>query len=180
MVIFYHQRVNLISFLKVACGGKHSIVVTANGEVYTWGWNWHGQLGHGDMRDQLLAQPIRALALARALTNAYVVAVAAGKEHSIALTNTGAIYSWGGGREGQLGSGEEEVSQPIPRLITNFHSVRMTMLCASGDHSLAIGEGGIVYSWGKGANGRLGHGDEINHSSPTIVKALASLYHSPY
>jgi alpha-tubulin suppressor-like RCC1 family protein len=128
------------------------------------------------MRDQLLAQPVRALALARALTDAYIVAVAAGKEHSVALTNTGAVYSWGGGREGQLGGGEEEISQPIPRLITKFHAVRVMTLCASGDHSLAIVEGGVVYSWGKGANGRLGHGDMQNYPSPTIVKALAGLY----
>eukprot|EP00026_Physarum_polycephalum_P000607 Phypoly_transcript_00608.p1 GENE.Phypoly_transcript_00608~~Phypoly_transcript_00608.p1 ORF type:complete len:793 (-),score=73.68 Phypoly_transcript_00608:976-3354(-) len=167
--------VSLKSVDQVACGGKHSIVQTVSGEVYTWGWNWHGQLGHGDMHDQQLAQPVRTLALVRALTGAYVVAVAAGKEHSMALTNTGAVYSWGGGRDGQLGIGEEEAS-PIPRLITKFHSVHITTLCASGDHSLAIGEGGVVYSWGKGANGRLGHGDEINHSTPAIVKALTGLH----
>ena len=151
-----------------------------NGELYTWGWNWHGQLGHGDMRDLLLAQPVRTLALVRALTQTFTVAVAAGKEHSIALTNTGAVYSWGGGREGQLGSGEEEISQPVPRLITKFYAVRVAMVCASGDHSLALAEGGVVHSWGKGANGTLGHGDVLNYPSPTVVKALIGLYHTFY
>lgn len=128
------------------------------------------------MRDQLHAQPVRTLALTRALTQASIIAVAAGKEHSLALTNTGMVYSWGGGKEGQLGNGDDETCQLIPRRILKFHSIRVTMVCAGGDHSVAVSEGGVVYSWGRGANGRLGHGDTQNFSSPTPVKALAGLY----
>lgn len=128
------------------------------------------------MRDQDHATPVRSLALARALSHSSIASVAAGKEHTVALTHTGSVYSWGGGREGQLGTGDEETCQPVPKLVLPIHSVRVTQLCAGGDHSVAVAEGGVVYSWGRGANGRLGHGDSTNRSVPTVVKALAGLY----
>lgn len=92
--------------------------------------------------------------------------------------DAGAVFSWGGGKEGQLGNGEQDSMQPIPRQILKFHALKVTMICAGADHSLAVGEGG-VYSWGKGANGRLGLGDTNNRYTPTPIKALYSLYRYP-
>ncbi|XP_072258851.1 RCC1 domain-containing protein 1 [Pyxicephalus adspersus] len=36
--------------LKISCGSRHTAAVTRSGELYTWGWGRHGQLGHGDMK----------------------------------------------------------------------------------------------------------------------------------
>jgi len=35
--------------VKFACGSRHSVAVTSDGRAYSWGWNDHGQLGHGDL-----------------------------------------------------------------------------------------------------------------------------------
>ena len=35
----------------LACGWRHSLAVTAEGEVFSWGRGVNGQLGHGDVRD---------------------------------------------------------------------------------------------------------------------------------
>lgn len=32
------------------CAGQHHNAVVADGQLYTWGWNVYGQLGHGDIR----------------------------------------------------------------------------------------------------------------------------------
>ena len=61
----------------------------------------HSRLGHGDQQNQLLPKKIEALAGQR------VIAVSAGGRHSLALTADGAVWSWGGGREGRLGHGDE-------------------------------------------------------------------------
>ncbi|XP_027914148.1 ultraviolet-B receptor UVR8 isoform X2 [Vigna unguiculata] len=37
----------------IATGAEHSVIVTDNGEIRTWGWGEHGQLGLGDTRDQI-------------------------------------------------------------------------------------------------------------------------------
>ncbi|XP_015967051.1 ultraviolet-B receptor UVR8 [Arachis duranensis] len=40
----------------IAAGAEHSILVTDNGEIKTWGWGEHGQLGLGDPCDR--ARPV--------------------------------------------------------------------------------------------------------------------------
>ena len=39
-------------------------------------------------------------------------------------------------------------------------------------YALALTDTGDVYSWGKGYNGRLGHKDSSNYSSPKIIDTL--------
>lgn len=68
-----------VTVVKVAAGGKHCLAITrmfvqnyslfpGSGDVYTWGWNWSGQLGVGDCADRLVPVLIKSLALAKALT----------------------------------------------------------------------------------------------------------------
>ena len=45
----------------VACGGAHSAVITAAGELYVWGKGRYGRLGHGDSDDQLKPKLVEAL-----------------------------------------------------------------------------------------------------------------------
>ena len=47
----------------VPAGGEHSLALTADGTVFTWGEGGHGCLGHGeDVSDQLLPKKIEACA----------------------------------------------------------------------------------------------------------------------
>ena len=52
--------------VQLACGGAHSAAVTAGGDMYTWGKNLNGQLGHGDV--QAYAAPQKLLMLAQRVT----------------------------------------------------------------------------------------------------------------
>jgi alpha-tubulin suppressor-like RCC1 family protein len=63
--------------------------------VYTWGWNWSGQLGHGDLKDQWVPRLVKSFALIRELKQCKVAAVAAGNEHTLAMMNDGSLYSFG-------------------------------------------------------------------------------------
>jgi alpha-tubulin suppressor-like RCC1 family protein len=36
------------SCVAVACGARHSVVLTGSGKIFAWGWNKYGQLGLGD------------------------------------------------------------------------------------------------------------------------------------
>ena len=66
-----------------------------------------GQLGHSDYHGQ--PQPKHIVTLKER-----VVAVSAGTEHSLALTASGAVWSWGSGHNGQLGHGDWE-TQLLPK-----------------------------------------------------------------
>ena len=90
----------------------HSLAITADGALWSWGYGGSGQLGHGDQQEQLLPKKIEAFAGRR------VVAVSAGETHSIAITADGAVFTWGKGESGRLGHGEDEESnQVLPKKV---------------------------------------------------------------
>ena len=143
---FAGQRV-----VAVSAGAAHSLGLTADGSVWSWGYGGEGRLGHGDEQNQLLPKKIQAFAGQR------VVAVSAGDAHSLAITADGAVWSWGegawGGPQNQLAAEESRGAFVGPRVFT---------LSAGGFHSLASTADGAVFTWGKGESGCLGHGEDLS------------------
>ena len=68
-------------------------------------------MGHGDQQTQLLPKKMEAFAGQR------VVAVAAGRFHSLALTADSAVFTWGKGESSCLGHGEDISNQLLPKKI---------------------------------------------------------------
>ena len=95
----------------VSAGGHHSLALTADGGVWSWGSGVQGKLGHGDMQGQLLPKKIEAL------TGQRVVALSAGWQHSLALTADSAFFTWGQGETGCLGHGEDLSNQLLPKKV---------------------------------------------------------------
>ena len=158
---FAGQRVVAVSVAQ-----HHSLALTADGEVWSWGWGAYGMLGHGDRQTQLLPKKIEAL------TGQRIVAVSAGAHHSLALAADGAVWSWGQGACGMLGHGDEQ-TQWLPKKVEAFAGRRVVAVSAGGMHSLALTADGAVWSWGQGAYGQLGHGDTQHQPLPKKVEALA-------
>ena len=79
--------------------------------VWSCGWGASGHLGHGDQQSQLLPKKVEALAGRR------VVAVSAGLSHSLALIADGAVFTWGEGKDGCLGHGEDLSDQRLPKKV---------------------------------------------------------------
>ena len=134
----------------VSTGGFHSLAITADGPLWSWGSSGSlGLLGHGNKQDQLLPKKVEAFAGRR------VVAVSAGVYHSLAITADGAVWSWGDAVAGQLGHGGME-SRLLPSKIEALEGRRVVAVSAGGGHSLALTVDGAVYSWGTGPLGRIG------------------------
>lgn len=72
--------------VSVSCSGKHSAMATSTGDIYTWGLNSSGQLGHGDMTDRSAPLVVKSLALVKVLQHTKFVQVATGEDHTVALT----------------------------------------------------------------------------------------------
>ena len=83
---------------QAALSDGHTMLLTAEGEVYTCGSNTHGQLGHSPACPSL--GEVRSVA---ALRGRVVVAIAAGVSHSICADIHGTVYGWGCNQRGQLG-----------------------------------------------------------------------------
>ena len=104
--------------------------------------------------------------------------VSAGKyDFSIGVASDGNAYAWGTNYYGQLGQDSSSrtpqttpVKVPLPDGVASGFTY--TQVAAGGNHVLAIGSNGIVYSWGHNDHGQLGNGskDTQNHPKPQPVK----------
>jgi hypothetical protein len=100
-----------------AAGAHHSLVWTVDGFVYSFGFYGNGCLGHSkalealDSGDELIPRRIDSMVGTR------VVGGACGYDHTLMVTSEGDVYSCGDGGDGQLGHGEGEGDELIPKRI---------------------------------------------------------------
>jgi len=80
--------------------------------------------------------------------------VSCGKEHFMALTEDGDVFTWGCGSRGQLGHGGID-SVDYPRRVDALGGLRMKEICAGGWHSCAVSDCGDLYVWGWNQSGQL-------------------------
>eukprot|EP00658_Telonema_sp_P-2_P082665 TRINITY_DN8784_c0_g1_i1.p1 TRINITY_DN8784_c0_g1~~TRINITY_DN8784_c0_g1_i1.p1 ORF type:complete len:1789 (-),score=688.48 TRINITY_DN8784_c0_g1_i1:283-5649(-) len=86
------------------------------------------------------------------------------------------IYSWGWGKDGQLGHGDRN-PQKAPAHVDFFQNKDLASLAAGGWHSCALTLDGELYTWGSGRCGQLGHGDWSSQRLPTPVQGLPPVSH---
>ena len=147
----------------VAAGGHHSAAVTDDGTLWVWGLNRDGQLGLGDAAARRSPQCVAVLGARR------VTRVAVGGQHT-AVVAGGALYTWGRNVNGQLGLGDLD-SRDAPALVVALAGTTVDALALGAQHSVAVADG-VVYTWGSGQDGRLGHGTTDRALVPTPVLGL--------
>ncbi len=155
----------------IAGGGDHSLALTAAGTVYAWGLNSNGQLGNGSTTDS------HAPALVTALPGVDVTAVAAGADHSLALTSAGTVYAWGFNADGQLGNGLTTNSS-TPVQVMGLANVVKIAASSSGNSSYALEANGSLWAWGYNGDAELGDGTTINRLVPVQIGAPSGFYFS--
>jgi len=147
----------LSGVVDVGAGHYSSFAVTSDGAVWAWGRNDTGQLGDGTTTDRRSPVPVSGLA------GRTIVDVAGGRNHAMALTDDGAVLTWGNNRYGQLGNGTFQ-----PRLtvgvVVGLSDV--TRIFAGRDHCLAVRSDGTVWGWGHNTYGELADGTFTNRSTP--------------
>jgi uncharacterized repeat protein (TIGR02543 family) len=151
----------------VGAGGQHSLAVTTSGRVYGWGNNAFGQLGDGTY----LHTTPTLISFTGLQSGETIQSVGAGHYHSLAVTTSGRIYSWGFNNYGQLGDATT-TNRTTPTLIsfTGLQSGETIQSVEAGYfHSIAVTTSGRVYVWGNNAFGQLGDGTTTNQTTPTLI-----------
>ena len=119
--------------LQVACGGRHTVVLTARGEVWSCGCNLHGQLGQGtDFGRESLDRMVEV----DALSEDRVIVIASGGAHTAAVTTEGALYTWGKNQHGQLGHGDVATREE-PTLVEALGE-RVGWVACGGAHTAVL------------------------------------------
>ncbi|KAF4042694.1 Regulator of chromosome condensation (RCC1) repeat [Phytophthora infestans] len=164
----------------IACGWKHSLLATTEGDVYSWGSGRHGQLGLG-------AEALKSEAPKRieTLKGTAIINVFCGWEHSVFRSSDGDIYTCGNNRHGQLGvrisgSAASERSSERRKQVNALPiqvvdpsnsniSLRTAQVSCGWHFVLCLTDTGKLVTWGKGSHGQLGLGGFDNAYEPQVV-----------
>ncbi len=149
----------------IAAGEQHSLAADNRGEVWAWGSNEDGRLGQSSSDSAHSTVPLKVPMLQG------VVAVQAGKAHSLALTQDGRVFSWGTNYSGQLGVSGGNRSAPVPVEFL-LPDIRITAIGAVSDHSFALDSDGRLWSWGENEFYQLGHRSYARSSEPRYLSTL--------
>lgn len=185
--------------VQVECGQQHTICRAVNrdfaiqkniivgdkvgADAFIWGNGVLGQLGLGRLgtsKGRLSPIVITDLALRHPEG---IINVAAGGNFTVAVTDLGQVYSWGHAEYNQHGTGGSTTDYTDPYhfftpkevvfdRIDHDKDPIVSVTCGS-NFSLGITRHGVVYSWGWGAYGVLGHGPGQYTSQPTAVRNIS-------
>ncbi|GMF29000.1 unnamed protein product [Phytophthora fragariaefolia] len=151
-------------FTEVTCGKHHSAAVTNSGDVYTWGRNFEGQLGHvlrtlpkdvNVVFNGICAWPKY---VGYFLGKPRVVSVCCGNTFTAVLLADGSVYLLGGSSLRPASKRSNSGISSNNLLLEQGSDGEPFVGIASGsEHILAVTSSGEIFSWGLNTFGQLGH-----------------------
>ena len=157
---------------EIAAGRNFSLAVTSSGQLYAFGANNDGQLGNATNNKSEEPNPTPTPVTLPGEVGP-VTQVAAGEQHSLAVTSSGQLYAFGENQFGQLGDTTHNKSiepNPTPTLVTVPGEVgAVTQVAAGAAYSLVLTSSGQLYAFGANNDGQLGNAtnDKTLEPNPT-------------
>ena len=143
---------------QVACGLNHTAALKTDGTLWTWGYNFDGELGDNT------SVTYRNSPVQTAAGGSNWKQVACGEWHCSAIKTNGTLWSWGYNLDGELGDSTRITkSSPVQTISggTNWKQV------ACGHyHTSGIKTDGTLWIWGYNSNAQLGDSTVDSKSSP--------------
>ena len=166
--------------IAASCGNEHSLILSNEHTVYSFGSNEDGILGvnldsdlNKELNNTTEKKKLKSYKLNKIDFGEYtnkIIEISCGTVHNLALTYDGKIFSWGSSQGGQLGLSLNElesypgfkknyyIQSPILIPFTNNIDTNIIKISCGEAHSLALSSEGKVYCWGFCSNGQLGLG----------------------
>ncbi|XP_034459404.1 serine/threonine-protein kinase Nek8 [Hippoglossus hippoglossus] len=172
---------------RVMCGVDCSMIVSTQHRIMACGSNRFNKLGLDKITAEEEPNPSNQVEEVNSyfpiqsapLDSEKIIYIDIGTSHSVAVTDRGQCFTFGSNQHGQMGCSSRRSSR-VPYPVPGMQGIAMA---ACGDaFTLAIGSEGEVYTWGKGARGRLGRKEEdsgipkavqLDESHPFIVTSVA-------
>ncbi|CAB4378260.1 unnamed protein product [Rhizophagus irregularis] len=180
--IFHDLNLRVIN---VACGQNHTVVLTSDGELYTFGLNKYGQLGY-DFPNKIKFSDIPKKIDHESIGK--VKSIHCGWNNTIIICDDDKLLIWGRNDHGQCGKNNPEnendvdgwMDKPVPlyylpqNLILNEGFEIEECACGS-EHTLIISKQGECLSWGWNEHGNCGIGDNENRWQPVKVRKAGNI-----
>ncbi|OMJ86488.1 hypothetical protein SteCoe_11981 [Stentor coeruleus] len=160
-----------VVLLALSCGEYHTLCLSSTGHVYAIGSNLDGRLGIDDLSVSHTYAPCLIKSLSK------VTKISCGSSHSLALTESGDVYTWGLGKFGNLGTGNF-ISQSSPLKLRLPEGSFCTQISCGSRHSgmiLTDGRSSMLYMVGEGNKGQLGTGRTLGEVF--YIKTFDNLLH---
>jgi hypothetical protein len=106
------------------------------------------------------------------LTN--VVAIAGGRDHSLAVKSNGSVWAWGWNAYGQLGDGTK-TNRTTPVRVDLPTTLKIVEVSAGADHSVALSAAGHVWAWGQNSFGQVGDGSGVERRTPVRLASISGI-----
>jgi alpha-tubulin suppressor-like RCC1 family protein len=152
------------AILEVTAGVSHACALTRTGDVWCWGANDSGQLGHRTCTTKCPAGKVEGVTSA--------IHVSAGNGFTCAVLGTGAVHCWGRNAARELGRPTTttcgmNACDPVPDAVIGVSGA--AQVSAGGKYACARTSAQEVFCWGDNTYGQLGTGDMMAPASPKPV-----------
>jgi alpha-tubulin suppressor-like RCC1 family protein len=148
---------HLNSITSIAGGERHNAALDSNGEVWTWGWNYFGQLGIGTTCTGMNTPDCMGTTPEKVPGFTNVKAIASRGYHTLALKKDGTVWAWGYNYSGRLGDGTNtDRHSPVPVGGLTGHG-KVLAISGGGDVNAALMEDHSLMAWGNNEYGAVGN-----------------------
>ncbi|KAF9417647.1 hypothetical protein BGZ94_009918, partial [Podila epigama] len=172
------KKTTHVKFVDAAAGRHHTILIAENGSVYAAGDNKMGQLG------QPVTKEYPSFVQVSGFNKEKAVSASCGAEFTMVLTDKGQVWAFGSPEYGQLGNKTNgqylqqsnrlvHIPQMNPVHVAGLKDKKITQVACGTNHTLALDSEGMVFSWGFGGYGRLGHSKQEDLWSPMPIDQFA-------
>jgi alpha-tubulin suppressor-like RCC1 family protein len=153
---------------QLECNFDHNCVVFDSGQVKCWGSNDSGKLGLGNLQTRGNSPGEMGIDLpyVELGTNARVLQISNGYNHTCAVLQNGELKCWGRNDSGQLGLGDTinrgelpgQMADALPSVNLGT-GLRARAVSAGGNFTCALLTDQRIKCWGENVSGQLGVGD---------------------
>jgi uncharacterized protein YjbI with pentapeptide repeats len=158
-------NIDFNNIVGISCGNSHSVFLDTSGNVFTCGSNDNGQLGLENYVSTSV--PTRNKYFNR--NGIYIIAITAGGDHTLCLSSTGSVYSFGLNDKGQLGIGSNTRTHTPTKITTLLFDTNIKIISAGDKHSACVDGDGKLWTFGYNGEGQLGLGDRTDRNIPVMV-----------
>lgn len=152
----------LDNVVAISAGTSWSAALTGDGKVVAWGFNYtDGRTGQSTTTT-VVDRPSYVTRDSDGAAVDGIVAISAGVNFGMALSNAGQVYAWGSNYSGQLGQNTHYTVHPralqVKAADGNGLLSNIKMVSAGGNHAMALDQNGKIFAWGNATSGQVGDG----------------------